>query len=141
MGRVLQGERRWDPVTVPSLEVFLIGVVRSLASHLVTGGSSRESGVEDAEQDLDCDFLHPRFAHPEALVGEAEQCEAIMSEALAAADGDLVIEKMLGAIMEGAVKADEIAEDTGLTAAQVYEGNRRLRRRLQTAARAKRRRP
>lgn len=118
----------------------MIGVVRSLASHLVTGGSGRGVGGEQVEQYLDCDAVHAPPTHAEAQLGEAQRCNEIMNEAFTAAGDDPIIQKMLEAVMEGCVKADEIADETGLSAEEVYEGNRRLRRRLQTAATAKRRR-
>jgi hypothetical protein len=48
---------------------------------------------------------------------------------------------MLDAIMAGYVKADEIAEVSGLSLTDVYEGNRRLHRRMKAVEQKKRRRP
>jgi hypothetical protein len=56
----------------------------------------------------------------------------------AAAADDTVINKIIEAAMEGHVRAEDIAQVTGLSREQVYEGNRRLRRRIDGVA-AKRR--
>ena len=138
--KVLSGERQWDPVRVPDLPVFLIGVVRSLASHLVTGGSSREVVIDGVEQSIDHNDDPPPSPTAEAVLIEAERCDEIMSEAFAAAGEDAVLQKMLDAIMAGFVKADEIAEVSGLSVADVYQGSRRLQRRMKVVEQKKRRR-
>ncbi len=139
--KVLSGERQWDPVSVPDLHVFLTGVVRSLAFHLVTGGSSRELAVDGVGQYIDHDDAPLPSPTAETLLIEAERCDEIMGEAFAEAGEDAVLQKMLDAIMAGYVKADEIAEASGLTLAEVYEGNRRLHRRMKVVEQKKRRRP
>ncbi len=138
--KVLRGERQWDPISVPDLHVFLTGVVRSLASHLVTGGSSREVTVDGVGEYIDHNSDSPLVPTAETVLIEAERCDEIMCEAFAAAGEDAVIQKMLDAIMEGYMKADEIAELSGLSLAEVYEGNRRLHRRMKSVDQMKRRR-
>ena len=50
------------------------------------------------------------------------------------AGDDPVLGKMVEAVMDGYAKPEDIAEAAGLTAAAVYQGNRKLRRRLEAAA-------
>lgn len=139
--KVLSAERQWDPVSVPDLQVYLTGVVRSLASHLATGGSSREVTVDGVGQYIDHKDSPPPPPSAETVLIEAERCDEIMSEAFAAAGDDSVLQKMLDAIMAGYVKADEIAEVSGLSLTDVYEGNRRLHRRMKAVEQKRRRRP
>jgi hypothetical protein len=127
---VLAGRRRWDREKVPDLFVFLGNVMRSLASHLVTGGSSREAGDVEA---LDTKGMMAD-QRPESDPEVGRRCDDLVNEAFAAAGDDPVCSQIVDACVAGCVKADEIAEEAKLERAVVYEGIRRLQRRIKGAA-------
>ena len=135
---VIEGKRPW-PAEL-GLEALLVGIVRSLASHLAEGPANRhddfDPDIADTQNAKDPD--RPTAPDPEELVLQKQACEGLIAEAFAAAGDDTVINRIIEAAMEGHVRAEGIAQATGLSREQVYEGNRRLRRRIDGAA-AKRR--
>ena len=138
--QILERNRAWPPGL--DLEALLVGVVRSSASHLVEGPANRHDNfapeVADAQQAKDPEQIPAPT--PEQLLQERQSCDVLVREAFDAAGKDPVLNKIIEALMEGHEKANDIASAKGLTLSEVYEGNRRLRRRLDAAA-AKRRRP
>jgi DNA-directed RNA polymerase specialized sigma24 family protein len=129
---VLNGTRKWNPAKIPDLDVYLYGVMRSQASHLVTGGSSKETGEVEA---IEAGGALPMAPRPLTLAPDhGLRCEALVKEAFDAAGTDPVCDKIIEAVLAGCEKAEDIAEEAKLSRDTVYEGLRRLRRRLDTAA-------
>jgi DNA-directed RNA polymerase specialized sigma24 family protein len=136
LARVLAGERPWDPDEVP-LGPFLMGVVRSLCSAEAEGQENRVASLAvDMEGPALLDGAG-RLATPEQVLLDAERCDALADEVFAAAEGDQVLEKIVGELLDGlrCSDAQEIAAATGLEVTQVYAGTRKLQRRLDAAAR------
>ncbi len=144
--KVWAEERAWDPGTQPDLMKHLMGVVDSLVSHLVTSADhirvrrfpETEEGQEFEEL---LDKAHPGapnaeyFPRPlpnpeEALLQqEGQQADEELFAALVQEiSGDQELEKIIEAMMDGKVKAAEIAGYTGLEVKRVYRLREKLNR-------------
>ncbi len=136
LARVLAGDRPWDPAKV-ALGPFLMGVVKSLLSSELEG---EENKVASLAPNVDGPTLldgSARVATPEQVILDAERCNELADEALKAAEGDEVLERIVVELLDGVRCSDakEIAGATGLDVKQVYAGTRKLQRRLDAAAR------
>jgi hypothetical protein len=83
-----------------------------------------------SEQPAEASAPCPEALHPD----HGLRCEALMKETYEVAGSDPVCTKILDAIFDGFDKADAIAEYAKLPRDTIYEGLRRLRRRLDQAA-------
>lgn len=135
---IIEGERAWPPGL--DLEVLLVGSVRSLASHLAKSPANRHDDFspEVAEAQAASEPDRVPDPSPEDLLLQKRACKDLVAEAFSAAADDPVLNKIIEAAMEGHVRAEDIAHVKGLSPQQVYEGNRRLRRRIEAAARRRR---
>jgi DNA-directed RNA polymerase specialized sigma24 family protein len=128
--RVIEGKRQWPPGV--ALDQLLMGIVRSLVSHLANSPENRHDRLTDGLVDKG-EGLPPETAPlptPEELTMQRQACEGLVGEAFAAADGDPVLGKIIEAVADGHMKAAEIAEATGLRPQQVHKGTWELHQRL-----------
>lgn len=134
--RFMDGTRRWDPDKV-TLEVFLDGVVRSLASDLVRSLANRVQGLEEITEGEKSQPLPEVLQHTHTVEMEAMQTEryqALADEVMDAACQEPMLEKIVQAVMDGCEKPEAIAQETGLPITHIYAGLRKIRRRLDAAA-------
>lgn len=134
--RVLDGRRHWDPERVPDLEVFLEGVIRSLASDLARGLANRTDDIEkftESKKPQLPDVLQcTRTVEIEKI--QAERYQQTADALMEAACQEPVLEKIVQALMDGCSKPEVIAQETGLAVKEVYAGMKKIRRRLASAA-------
>lgn len=126
ISRVLEGSRKWDPDKDPDLLGYLRSVVKSILWDLQKA-AEKESLVEPAPgetRDL-VDTLPSAKPGPDEDVALGELQERLLAEL--ETDEDRLV---LLSIFEGNEAAREIAEDLGVTVAEVYRIKRKIKRRL-----------
>jgi hypothetical protein len=134
IARTLEDKRAWDPERVPDLHYFLTQVVRSILSSELGSPQSDEIPLENAPN-LENDLAAIKFgsASAEEHLFEHEADGGLVDEVLEAAADDLILGKVVNAIIDGSYKSAEIAETTGLDVKVVYQAMRKLRRRIESA--------
>lgn len=145
IGKVLSGDRRWDPDQNPDLLGYLKAVVDSLVSHLVESeehmrvrrlpqteeGAELEGVLQVADPESPAArYLPRRPATPEEDLLAKESEEAVVGEIFKAVQGDPELEGLVAAMMEGYTKPAEIAQAKGMKTERVYQLIRKLKRRL-----------
>ena len=121
----LGGERSWKPAATTDLCGFLCGVISSLVS------SERKSARRD-KATASPDAGHD---HPDHVVAAdqqlAERDRSVLLEAVAkCVEDDEQLSALYVAILDGAVKRDELAEALGWSAEAVTASRAKLQRRL-----------
>ena len=126
--RVLDGRRRpWDPQKEPTLTAYLKSVVKSIFSEALKAATRErvELAAVDAEgRDLVADAAS-REAGPDLTVERTELQERILGEF-----DDDEDQLVLICLFEDLVRPADIAEETGLSVADVYRIKRKIKRRL-----------
>lgn len=145
IGRVLGGERRWDPDQNPELLPYLKAVVDSLVSHLGESDEHRrvrrfpqtEEGADFEEvlhladpEAPTARHLPQRPATPEEDLLRKEREGKVVDEIFKAVHGDAELELLVDAVMEGHTKPAEIAQAKGMEPRRVYQLIRKLKGRL-----------
>lgn len=141
--KLFDGRRAWDPETQPDLFVHLQGIVdsdmghlaRSLGNKLTLRAMGRPVGSEDAVEDFPdpMDEFASSTPSPEAvtLLREQEQLsEDFLLELDGSLQGEPELQRIVEAIVDGAEKSAEIAEEAGITPKAVYNARKRLQRKL-----------
>ncbi len=130
--RLLDNTRAWDHEKV-SLEAFLVGSVRSLASSAVKGTANSVRPFEDDAAREPREAMDPtsQAASPEELLAQLQRYDLLADAALNAASGDSEMEKIVTAALEGCVKRSEMIEETGLEPKRFDNAIKRLHRRLE----------
>jgi hypothetical protein len=120
----LSGRRRWNPSQYEDLQAFLKGVIDSLLSHSANGHDNRT--IPDGNGGAPVLRTTPE-SH---LLQQERQskAEAVLSAIVQRSQSDRVILEIIDAIRDGAGTRRDIAKATGLTAADVDNGLKRLRR-------------
>ena len=118
--------RTWNDAL--AVEQFLEGAVRSVAYSRRKARASQEQSYDARVEKLGsaADVATPGSPEPELRLANRQTLE----RALAMFAGDARACQVITAIHDGAIPPREIAEDTGLTVAQVKEVRRRLKARL-----------
>lgn len=133
--RFLKGSRQWDPTTCPDAFVYLRGVARSILSELhespertkrvpgdppdTAGSSEPGSEVPTAEREL---MFGAELAREQELEGRI----------LAAVEDDPVLTDMVLAQLDGDhVPIRELAERLGHSRGELYNAQKKLKRRLE----------
>jgi hypothetical protein len=120
----LSGRRRWNPDGYQDLQAFLQGVIDSLLSHSANGHDNRAIP--------DVDGVAPILrATPESRLLEQErerEAETVLSAIIRQSQDDRVILEIIDAIRDGAGTRRDIVKATGLTAGDIDNGLKRLRR-------------
>ena len=126
--RVLDGRRRpWDPLKEPTLAAYLKSVVKSIFSE--TMKAAERERVELAAVDPEGRDLVA--AGPSTDAGADLELErAQLEEEILAEFNDDEDQLVLICLFEDLVKPAEIAEETGLSVADVYRIKRKIKRRL-----------
>ena len=120
----LTGRRRWNPSEYDDLESFLQGVIDSLLSHSANGVDNR--GVAPDRGPV---LVVGATPEGELLRKERElEAEHTLSEIVRQSQHDAVVLAIIGAMRDGAATRREIVRATGLTAADIDNGLKRLRR-------------
>ena len=130
--RTMKGERRWDPQTVPDLDIFLAGVMRSIASALFKKDATQRRHLAENTEQI-CDGSHSMSRASSNILEEKqkeERSKELEDALLSAAGDDDVLLLIVEALFDGLEKPRDIAADKGLRREQVYSGLRKLRKRL-----------
>lgn len=135
---LLDGRRKWDPGVQPDLLTFLKGVVDSKVSHLVEsvenvstarlaeaqeGGGVRAIGQSSAATAAASELVIDQ----EAL----EQCRLRIWREI---EGDDLAIQILDCYEAGLMKPAEMAEAIGVDVEEIYNAQKRLRRKVEIAA-------
>ena len=136
--------RNWNQETCPDLAIFLIGIIKSMLSHLKVHHEKFRSEALDNEEveseklkTLDFEaqdsiylsgLIRPKT--PEELLILKDQREEFLSflNDISAADEEIAM--VLMAYEDGAVKASEVTEATEYEIVRVYNINKRLSRKI-----------
>jgi RNA polymerase sigma factor (sigma-70 family) len=134
---LLSGDRTWPEGL--ELETVLRQVMRSLAANLRTSGAGREVGEEKIREHKIPGGKSPNVVvevqpDVEALRQAQEEREALEREMEAVTQDDEVAITIVRSVVQGARKPSEIAEDSGVPVEEIYQGIRRLKRRLEPLA-------
>lgn len=135
VAKVFAGERRWNPAAEPDLGAYLAGVVDSELSNLVRGWDHRHVRP-DAAVGVDglprLDRAAPAPTPLEALTGqEGEREGEVFLRAFRATLGDdPVLQQLVDLVAADVDKPADLAARLGITAAEVYNLKKRLRRAL-----------
>ena len=122
------GQRKWNVVEHPSLEVVLKGIIKSLVNHLVWGSDNRsrhalsdDAGVDGWGYEAESNDPSPEdtLAYSE-LIAQFEDLLADDEEA-----------SMVFLYLQEDVKPREIAEELDRPVNEIYAIARRIRRKLQ----------
>lgn len=120
----LDGSRNWNPENV-DLPGFLRGVIRSLTS------SEKKSAVRSkTHAQADFDRIAPLASSPEEEALEEEGRRKILGTIEAAVADDAELRALHGAILDGAIKREEIAASLGWSVERVTAARIKLQRRL-----------
>jgi hypothetical protein len=132
---VLGGKRTAD-LDLPLVAVLKM-VIKSKVSHLLDGLENRSTvDVVETEQDVDNrpeDSLSDTQAHPDeaAAIKDAEaQNSKLLDLLLEEVSDDDALLKILGCLIDGLSKRDEIAKALAMTPSEVTNHRKRLDRRL-----------
>ncbi len=141
--KLFDGRRAWDPATQPDLFVHLQGIVdsdlghlaRSLGNKLTLRALGRLVESDEAVEDLPdpMDEFASATPSPEAVTLLKEQerlSEDFLIELDEALQGDPELQRIVEAIVDGAEKPAEIAEEAGIATKAVYNARKRLQRKL-----------
>lgn len=114
---VIVGDRRWNPETHPDLTHFLKDVVDSKISHFLTSLRNQR------ERQLSDDGPEPTgIPNPDESL--------VIEDIVAKLQGDTELIELFAAMVEGYVTGGEIAQHLGISAAEVVNRRKRLRRRV-----------
>jgi hypothetical protein len=120
----LDGSRAWNPATV-DFPGFLRGVIRSLTS------SEKKSAVRSkTHAQSDFERIVPLAPSPEDEAIEEEGRKNILGTIERAIGGDADLRAIYEAILDGAVKREEIAASLGWSVDRVSAARIKLQRRL-----------
>lgn len=126
--RVLDGRRRpWDPKKEPTLTAYLKSVVKSIFSETLKAAERERfelAAVDPEGHDLVA-AAASRDAGPDLALERAELQEKILREF-----NDDEDQLVLICLFEDLVKPAEIAEETGISVADVYRIKRKIKRHL-----------
>ena len=128
LSRVLDGRRRpWDPQKEPTLTAYLKSVIKSIFSE--TRKAAERERVELAAVDPEGRDLVAAGASPDAGADlELERTQ--LQEKILGEFHDDEDQLVLICLFEDLVKPAEIAEETGLSVADVYRIKRKIKRRM-----------
>jgi DNA-directed RNA polymerase specialized sigma24 family protein len=130
----LLGKRKWDRTAQPDLEKFLIGVVDSRISSLVRSLENRKSRRISPPGAGDESAAVHDFADwgmdPAKLVVRREEQEAFRAAALKALEGDEHAFEVFECFEADITKPADIAEYLGVPVEEIYNVQKRLRRKL-----------
>ena len=128
LSRVLDGRRRpWDPQKEPTLTAYLKSVIKSIFSE--TRKAAERERVELAAVDPEGRDLVAAAASPDAGADlELERTQ--LQEKILGEFHDDEDQLVLICLFEDLVKPAEIAEETGLSVADVYRIKRKIKRRM-----------
>lgn len=143
---LFEGKRNWNHTRNPDLFEYLKSVIDSKVSHLYESKEYKltqpfpttEEG-QDVEELLDkadptsdhAIYLTPSSNNPEDALLEKEKIkrdEAAVNAFFEAIHGEKDIEKLASLIMDGYVKPSEIAKQMGVEVKEVYNLQKRFRR-------------
>jgi len=135
--KVLTGERAWNPAKEPDLEMYLMGVIDSLLSHLSrhkdnTAVIAMPETSEHLNRGEGAWQAQP-LADPETalLVQEQKRYEArVVQLLLDTSQDDPVVAQIIRAMQAGHARAGDIAEVLGIAVTEVYNAMKRLDRKI-----------
>jgi RNA polymerase sigma factor (sigma-70 family) len=131
---VIEGKRKWDPATDPDFLKFLQSVVDSKVSHLVDAVENRKSRrlvpASADDESSDAYELEAGGSTPADLVANRESAEKFRASVLKCLEGDDLAYKVLECLDAEYTKPTEIAEMLGISVADVYNAQKRMRRKL-----------
>lgn len=127
--RVFEGRRVWDPSRDPDLLDYLKGVVKSLASNLVTSADHVHRTAELDGEAVDLDTFEGIRPSPMDLAASA-QCEEELRQLVEEATADDPGLATVAMGLEDGMRAAEIAAEFSMEVGDVYGLTQKLRRRL-----------
>ena len=142
MTKVLTGERRWDPIKMPDLKKYLMGVIDSLLNHLAEHTDNTilramprlEDGSDvplDAAQNAMPWQQPPRDPETALLQQETANYEAqVLRQLFDSAQDDPLVLQILEAMQAGHGKPGDIATVLELPVSEIYKAFKRLDRKL-----------
>jgi DNA-directed RNA polymerase specialized sigma24 family protein len=143
---IFDGNRKWNPSRNPDLYTYLTSIVDSKISHLcemkehkvtrsmpiTEKGKEVEEFLNKADPTSDhASYLTPVGHNPEAVLLKKEKMkrdEVTVSAFFEAIQGDRELEKLASLIMDGYIKPSEIAEQMNVEVREVYNLQKRFRR-------------
>lgn len=143
---IFDGNRKWNLSKNPDLYTYLTSIVDSKISHLyelkehkltksmpiTEEGREVEELLDKADPTSDhAIYLTPSSNNPEDILLEKEKIkrdETAVNAFFEAIHGDKDLEKLASLIMDGYVKPSEIAEQMGVEVKEVYNLQKRFRR-------------
>lgn len=135
--RVLEGRRKWDPEQDPDFLLFMKSVVKSImwsewdsAEHKALKGSQSLNADADRseEQTLVSSGSGHQVPSKEALPSAITEANETYEMVLEAVSGDEQLELLVICIAEGFEKRKDIAKEMGITADEVTNLRKRLKR-------------
>jgi DNA-directed RNA polymerase specialized sigma24 family protein len=138
--KVFDGRRRWDPLSQPELLRYLLDLVDSEVSNLVTLAENRKTRRLIATRQSDegeglpgDDFPDTRSNLEETALDEEAQRQGedfvlALWESLA---GETDLQEIVDAIVDDVAKPAEIARRLGVRVDEIYARKKRLRHRLE----------
>jgi DNA-directed RNA polymerase specialized sigma24 family protein len=134
--KVLDGSRKWNRETYPTLECFLRSIVDSDINHLADSLDNSHSrriaptkapnGVDEAER------VEGREVNPVFAVVNKEAHEQFLATAMKELEGDDFLVQLLDCLEAEITEPVDIAEMLGISVDDVNNGKKRLRRKLDT---------
>lgn len=126
VAKVLNGERKWDPVRQPDLEAHLKSIIDSMLSSKGLFGRKEWETVANVEDPAEWERFASRLPN---LGGTCHDAEVVLNALRESIRGDQELLDMLEAVLEGFDRPQEITELTGIPVKRVYELQRKLDRR------------
>lgn len=134
---VIEGRRVWNAEIEPDFQRFLAGVVDSKLSHLSRSLENRSVRGGDwgagsgAHPDLIPSDAHP----PDTHLSAEEERDKLQAIVLSLVKGDVLLEQVVDCLTEGITKPAEMATRIGVEVREIYNAQKRLRHRAESALR------
>jgi DNA-directed RNA polymerase specialized sigma24 family protein len=134
---VIDGTRRYDPLTHPNLLRFLKGVVDSQVSNLVRSAENRKARRFPSPAEADgepCEYeVRDPWPDPADMVADEESMELFQKAIRAALKDDTLALEVLRCLDADITKPSEMAEVLGRDVHEINNAQKRLRNKVSKA--------
>ncbi len=132
---VIDGSRMWDAATQPDLLTFLRGVVDSKISHLVESAENRVTRrvlprTDDDQQLTEAERVRSNDPSPDGLVADREWGQQFRAAIRKELEEDTISAGLLDCLDAGYEDRGEIATLLGIQVEDVYNAQKRLKKRV-----------
>ncbi len=128
--RFLSGDRKWNQDRYPCILDFLKSVVDSLISHLIN--SQDHKSMEYFPEDINGNPQESILGQQQSISLPTQEIELLSDERIGqiykAIGGDVELQAIMDAIMQGYIKPRDLAEITGINVKRVNQLKRTLDR-------------